>query len=188
MVAAEDSALALDANFVDALVYKNLALRFLAASETDPAMHDRLIVEADALRAYAISVRSTSASSPVSSEGPNLAPPPPPPPPPVDGTSEIQFVYAQTSFTTTGNTPAPEKVKDVRPVFPPIAIKSGIQGTVVVEATVDREGRVVNARVVESVPLLDQSAINAVRQWQFDPATVTGDRVLLTVRANFIPR
>src|SRR5204862_7091970 len=67
MLAAEDSALALDANFFDALVFKNLALRALAASETDPATHDRLIVEADALRAYVIAVRGSSASSPVSS-------------------------------------------------------------------------------------------------------------------------
>jgi TonB family protein len=59
----------------------------------------------------------------------------------------------------------------------------------VIEAAVDRQGRVVNARVVESMPLLDQSALDAVKQWQFDPATVTpaGDRVVLTVRASFIP-
>ena len=188
-VTAENSALALDADFFDALVYKNLALRALAASETDAAVHDRLIAEADALRAYAISVRSRSNSSPAPSPDPNLAPPPPPPPPPVDSTGEIRFVYAQTSFTASGNAQVLEKVKDVRPVFPPVALASGIQGTVVVEAAVDRQGRIVDARIVESVPLLDQSAIDAIRQWQFDPATVapTADRVVLTVRATFIP-
>ena len=185
MVAAEDSALALDANFFDALVFKNLALRALAASETDPATHDRLIVEADALRAYAIAVRSSSASSPVSSQGPTIPPPPPPPPP--GGADDVQFAYAQTSFTTARSTRTLEKVKDVRPVYPPIAIASGIQGTVIVEAAVDRQGRVIEARVVESVPLLDQSTLDAIRQWQFDPATVTGDRVVVTVRATFTP-
>jgi protein TonB len=99
------------------------------------------------------------------------------------------LVYAETSFTASGNRLVLEKVRDVRPVFPPVAIASGIQGTVVLEAAVDRQGRVVDIRIVESVPLLDQSAINAVKQWQFDPATVTptGDRVVLTVRASFIP-
>jgi len=99
----------------------------------------------------------------------------------------VQFAYAQTSFTTAANTKTLEKVKDVRPVYPPIAIASGIQGTVIVEAAVDGEGRVIDARVVESVPLLDQPTLSAIRQWQFDPATVTGDRVVVTVRASFTP-
>ena len=74
-------------------------------------------------------------------------------------------------------------------MFPAVAIASGIQGTVVVEAGVDPQGRVVGARIVESVPLLDQSALDAVKRWRFDPGTVspTGDRVVLTVRASFIP-
>ena len=77
-MAAEDSALALDANFSDALAFKSLALRALAASETDAALHDRLIAEADTLRAYAIAIRGSSTSSPAPSPDPNLAPPPPP--------------------------------------------------------------------------------------------------------------
>lgn len=191
MVAAEDRALDLDANFFDALVFKSLGLRALAGNEADAAVHDRLIAEADALRAYAIAIRGNSTSSRLASPDSNLAPPPPPPPPPppADGTGEIRFVYAATSFTASGNAQMPEKVRDVRPVFPPVAIASGIQGTVVVEAAVDRQGRVVDARIVESVPLLDQSALDAVRQWRFDPATITpiGDRVVLTVQAVFTP-
>ena len=188
MVAAEDSALALDANFSDALAFKSLALRTLAASETDAVVHDRLIAEADSLRAYAISVRNESASAPLTDAN-NAPPPPPPPPPPGGRTADIQFVYAETSFTATGSEHVLEKVKDVRPVFPPVAIASGIQGTVVVRAAVDRQGRVVDPRIVESIPLLDQSALNAIRQWLFDPATVrpAADRVVLTIRVSFIP-
>jgi TonB family protein len=188
-VAAEDRALAADASFLEALIYKNIALRELAAGEADAAVRQRLIAEADDLRERAVAARSAASTSPAAPQDSNLPLPPPPPPPPGQGAGEIQFVYAQTSFMASGNTQALEKVKDVRPVFPPIAITFGIQGTVVIEAAVDRQGRVINARVIESVPLLDQSALNAVRQWQFDPATVTpaGDRVVLTVRASFVP-
>jgi TonB family protein len=114
---------------------------------------------------------------------------PPPPPPPVPGAGEIQWVYAETSYSVTGNSHTPEKIKDVAPVYPPIAIDFGVQGTVVVEAAINRRGRVVDARIVDSVPLLDQSTIDAVKQWEFDPATITpvGKRLVLTVSASFIP-
>jgi TonB family protein len=189
-VTAEDHALAADPTFFDALVYKNIALRELAAGEADALARQKLVEEADDLRARAVALRGVQDTSPALRQNSSLAlPPPPPPPPPVGATGDIQFVYAQTSFSTSGNARALEKVKDVRPVFPPIAIKFGIQGTVVIEAVVDRGGRVAEARIVESVPLLDQSAIDAVKQWQFDPATVSpsGDRVVLTVRASFSP-
>jgi TonB family protein len=70
-----------------------------------------------------------------------------------------------------------------------MAIKFGIQGTVVVEAVLDNRGEVSAACIVGSVPMLNQSAIDAVRQWRFDPATVapSGDRVVLTVTATFTP-
>ena len=189
-LAAEDRALAADPTFFDALVYKSLVLRALAAGEADLAAKERLITEADDLRARAITLRNIAGSSSVEYRNSNLAvPPPPPPPPPVEGMSSIQFTYAQTSFTARGNIGPLEKVKDVRPVFPPVAVNFGIHGTVLIEAVVDRGGRVTTARIVESVPLLDQAAIDAIKQWQFDPATVKpdGERVVLTIRADFIP-
>jgi TonB family protein len=187
---AEDRALAADPTFFDALVYKTIALRTLAADEPDAAAKQRLTAEADDLRSRAVTLRNAAGTSQAEYQNSNLAlPPPPPPPPPVEGAGPIQFSYAQTSFTASGNTGALQKVKDVRPVFPPVAISFGIQGTVVIEAVVDRAGRVTTARIVESVPLLDQAAIDAIKQWQFDPATVnpTNERVTLTIRANFIP-
>ena len=70
-----------------------------------------------------------------------------------------------------------------------MAIRLGVQGTVVVEASVDRQGQVVDVRIIDSVPLLNQSTIDAVKQWRFDPATVTaaGNRMLVTIKATFIP-
>ena len=52
-----------------------------------------------------------------------------------------------------------------------IARSAGIQGEVVIEATIDEEGNnVADARVVKSVPMLDQAALEAVQQWRHQPS------------------
>jgi TonB family protein len=68
----------------------------------------------------------------------------------------------------------PIKIKEVAPVYPAIAQSARIQGDVVIEATIDEEGKVADARVVKSVPLLDQAALDAVRQWQYQPSLLNG--------------
>jgi protein TonB len=61
---------------------------------------------------------------------------------------------------------------------------------VVLEASVDRQGRVVNARVIDSIPLLDEAARQAVSQWEYEPSLVDGIAVpvTLTVTVNFVLR
>jgi protein TonB len=58
---------------------------------------------------------------------------------------------------------------------------------VIIEATIDTDGQVVAARVLRSVPLLDDAALQAVRQWQYKPATLNGQAVavLMTVTVRF---
>ena len=186
-IAAADRALAVDPEFFDALVHKSLALRELAARDTNPGRRQAIITEADALRARTANARHDEASSRPISLASSVAAPPPPPPPPVPGAGEIQWVYGRTSYTAKGNATTLEKVRDVRPVYPPMAMRYGVQGSVVVEAAVNDRGEVVDARVIESVPMLNQSTIDAVRQWRFDPATVApiGAGVLITVKATF---
>ena len=62
-----------------------------------------------------------------------------------------------------------------------------IQGIVIIEATIGADGQVVNARVLRSVPLLDQAALDAVRQWQFTPTLLNGVPVpvIMTVTVTF---
>ena len=43
-----------------------------------------------------------------------------------------------------------------------------------IEATIDGEGKIADARVVKSVPLLDQAALDAVRQWEYEPSLLNG--------------
>jgi TonB family protein len=63
---------------------------------------------------------------------------------------------------------APRKTKHVEPVYPPDAHRQGVQGTVYVIVTIDTSGRVTDAKIAYSIPLLDTAAIAAVRQWEFD--------------------
>ncbi len=68
----------------------------------------------------------------------------------------------------------PRLVKRVAPEYPEIARQAHVEGRVVVEATTDVFGRVKDARVRESVPLLDEAALDAVRQWVYEPMVING--------------
>ena len=70
----------------------------------------------------------------------------------------------------------PALEKQVVPVYPSTAMAAGVQGVVRIEASISPEGRVAEARVVQSIPLLDQTALDAVKQWQF--AAVPAVRVV----------
>jgi TonB family protein len=187
-IAAENRALAADPNFAPALVLKNLLLRLQSEREADPGARDALIREAEALRARAVELTREGAVQPIP-EGtivtPGPTPPPPPPPPNAPAPGKIQWVYAKTEYTSLGVRPV--KAKDVRPIYAPMVIASGIEGDVVVEATVDARGKVSMLRVVRTLPMLTQATIDAVRQWEFDPTTVSGAPVVVTVTASFTP-
>ena len=72
------------------------------------------------------------------------------------------------------NTPTLRKIRDVPPVYPSAAIAANLEGVVVVEAKIDVTGRVTEAKIVRSIPLLDQAALDAVRQWEFEPVVIDG--------------
>lgn len=86
-----------------------------------------------------------------------------------------------------GNVKAPERVKYVPPVYPGIAQDARVTGIVILEAVVDQNGDVSSANVLKSIPLLDQAAVDAVRQWRYSPTTLNGVPVpvILTVTVNF---
>ena len=81
----------------------------------------------------------------------------------------------------------PKKLKDVAPVYPPIAQSAGVTGVVTIEATIGADGKVVDAVVVRSIPLLDQAALDAVRQWEYIPTLLNGVPVpiVMTVTITF---
>jgi protein TonB len=68
----------------------------------------------------------------------------------------------------------PAKIKDVTPVYPELALRAHVEGTVILEATINAEGQVIDVRVLRSVPLLDRAAVDAVRQWMYRPTRLNG--------------
>ena len=68
-----------------------------------------------------------------------------------------------------GDVPAPRRLRGAQPAYPRDAQAAGIQGTVIIDATIGPDGRVVDARVVRSVRGLDEAALSAVREWQYEP-------------------
>lgn len=98
------------------------------------------------------------------------APPPPPRPLPVGGKIK-----------------EPAKIRHVPPVYPVIAQQARVEGIVIIAAVIGVDGRVKEARVLASKPLLDDAALTAVRQWEFTPTTLNGVPVpvIMTVTVNF---
>jgi TonB family protein len=89
-----------------------------------------------------------------------------------------------------GQIKTPTKIKDVKPVYPAIARSARVAGMVMIEATIGPDGKVIDAKVVRSIPLLDQAALDAVRQWEYTPPLLNGVPVpvLVTVTINFTPK
>ncbi len=88
-----------------------------------------------------------------------------------------------------GQTKAPERIHYVAPAYPAVAMAARVSGTVIIEATIDKEGSVTEARVLRSIATLDQAALNAVKQWKYKPTTIDGKPVpvIMTVSVNFTP-
>lgn len=86
-----------------------------------------------------------------------------------------------------GDVRPPAKIHDVAPVYPAIAQAARVQGIVIIQATIGIDGAVVDAIVLRSVPLLDQAAVDAVRQWRYTPTRLNGQpvAVVMTVTVNF---
>jgi len=75
----------------------------------------------------------------------------------------------------------------VTPNYPPLAKQARIQGSVVLQATIGKDGSIQNLHVLSGHPMLTQSAIDAVKQWKYKPYLLNGDAVEVetTVQVNF---
>ena len=75
----------------------------------------------------------------------------------------------------------PERILAVPPAYPDSARDAGVQGLVLVEALVCSSGMIFETRVIQSIPMLDQAAVTAIRQWLFEPARVNKEPVAVWV-------
>jgi periplasmic protein TonB len=78
-------------------------------------------------------------------------------------------------------------VRKVQPSYPPLARQARIQGTVVLQATISKEGNVENLQLVSGHPMLAPAAIEAVKQWRYKPYLLNGEPVEVEtqVQVNF---
>jgi len=87
-----------------------------------------------------------------------------------------------------GDVQPPVKVSAPSPQYTEIARKARIQGVVIVEAIIDKEGNVTNVKILKGLPMgLDTAAADAVKKWRFKPATLNGKpvAVIYNLTVNF---
>ena len=114
---------------------------------------------------------------------PVVAPQAPPSPTPGDEPTKKaielhQIPQEDSVLRVGGEVSKPERLTGMDPKYTEAARRARIQGVVILEAIIDREGRVGSTRVLKGLPMgLDQEAIDAVNQWTFKPATRGGEPV-----------
>jgi len=84
----------------------------------------------------------------------------------------------------------PVKLHHVAPGYPALARDARVGGVVVIECRIDTEGRVADARILRGHPLLDDAALDAVRQWRYRPTLLHGRpvSVIMSVTVRFTLR
>jgi TonB family protein len=130
----------------------------------------------------AIDTRSAGGAS-----GRLAAPPPATAPPPTAGPARVP---TDGRVRVGGAIRPPVRLVNVNPEYPEEARDAGIEGVVILEIVIGEDGSVLEAYVLRSIPELDQAAIDAVYQWQYQPTLLNGApvQVEMTVTINFTLR
>ena len=85
-----------------------------------------------------------------------------------------------------GRVKAPQPLSTPQPQYPSLARGARIEGDVIIDAVIDTTGNVVEMRVVSGHPLLIQAAMNALKQWRYEPTFLNEEAVsvqlLVTIR------
>jgi protein TonB len=86
-----------------------------------------------------------------------------------------------------GQIAQPKLIRQVKPVYPDLAVQSRVSALVILEAEVDTRGYVKTVKVLRGHPLFDDAAMQAVKQWRYQPLLLNGEPTgfILTVTVNF---
>jgi periplasmic protein TonB len=76
-----------------------------------------------------------------------------------------------------GRVKEPRQIFRVEPRYPPLAVQTHMTGVVVIDAIIDERGNIVEAKVLSGPPLLIQAALDAVRQWKYEPTYLNDEPV-----------
>lgn len=75
-------------------------------------------------------------------------------------------------------------IRKTLPQYPPLAKAMGVEGTVVLQASITKAGTIANLRVVSGPPLLQQAAMDAVSKWVYRPYLLNGEPVEVETTVN----
>jgi len=92
-------------------------------------------------------------------------------------TGQVTAAPNQAAAVAGIDVPLPSRMTEIPPEYPAKAFLDGVTGVVIVEALIDKDGRVKQARAAESVPGLDEAAVQAVKKWRFIPTNRNGQLV-----------
>jgi len=112
---------------------------------------------------------------------PSAAPPPPPPP------KKVETSAAPQRIKIGGSVQQAKLVRQPHPVYPPLAKQARIQGTVKLSAIISKDGTIQHLEVISGHPLLVPSALEAVKQWVYQPTLLNGEpvEVITQIDVNF---
>lgn len=110
-----------------------------------------------------------------------VAPPPPPPPPPAAA------VASNGPLHIGGDVKSPRAIYTPQPKYPMLALQGRIEGDVEIDAVIDKDGNVVQERVMSGPPLLVSAAMDAVKHWKYQPTYLNGAPwpIELTINVTF---
>jgi protein TonB len=103
---------------------------------------------------------------------PSAAPPPPPPP-----KKEEPKAATPQRIKVGGNVQSAKLVRQPRPVYPPLAKQARISGVVKLSAIISKDGTIQHLEVISGHPLLVPAALEAVKQWVYQPTLLNGEPV-----------
>ena len=116
---------------------------------------------------------------------PPVPPPPPPPPPPGAMNAPMPGAQPRRIIISPGIAVG-LLVSKVAPVYPIDAKKAGVSGTVVLTAVIGKDGLIQDLQVVSGPDLLQQAALDAVKQWRYRPYLLNGEPVEVDTKINII--
>jgi protein TonB len=111
---------------------------------------------------------------------PSAAPPPPPPP-------KVDKPVTPQRIRVGGNVQAAKLIRQPKPVYPALAKQARISGHVILNAIIGKDGAIANLSVASGHPLLVPAAMEAVKQWVYQPTLLNGEpvEVVTTIDVNF---
>ena len=97
----------------------------------------------------------------------SMVPTPPPPAPPTH----------KGPYRVGGKVQAPQLIQQVQPSYPILAKQARVQGDVLIDSVIDKDGKVTQMKVVSGNPLLIQAAVQALEQWRYQPTLLNGEPI-----------